>query len=90
MDVVVPAVKFHQPGFEVLAYVGKDGLHRLKVLLREYVAPISDHEARVEQAFGGHIDGARKDAYARSLRRSGQLTMDYREILCRHEPGEPQ
>jgi hypothetical protein len=44
MDVIVPAVKFHQRGFEVLAHVGKDGLHRLKVLLREYVAPISGHE----------------------------------------------
>jgi hypothetical protein len=44
MDVIVPAVKFHQRGFEVLAHVGKDGLHRLKVLLAEYVAPISGHE----------------------------------------------
>jgi hypothetical protein len=44
MDVVVPAVKFHQPGFEFLAHIREDGLHRLKVLLAEYNALISGHE----------------------------------------------
>jgi hypothetical protein len=44
MDMVVPAVKFHQPGFEFLAHIREDGLHRLKALLAEYNAPISGHE----------------------------------------------
>lgn len=41
------AVKFHQLGFEVLAHAGKDGLHCLKVLFPEHIAPISGDEYQV-------------------------------------------
>ena len=47
MDVVVLAAELYQLGLEVLAYPGQDGLHCVKVLLLEHVAPIFGHEDQV-------------------------------------------